>query len=135
MDVSEVQILSVSDNPEDHEALRHILSMQQWNISAAGTCSDAIGHLIAKPSPIVICEKEISDGTWHEILNQVSRSAVSSVLIVTSRLADDYLWAEVLNLGGFDVLAKPFNEREVRHVVASAWTAVSGPARACAAGR
>jgi DNA-binding response OmpR family regulator len=38
-------------------------------------------------------------------------------LIVASRLADEYLWAEVLNLGGYDVLAKPFNAEEVRRVV------------------
>jgi CheY-like chemotaxis protein len=35
------------------------------------------------------------------------------MLIVTSRLADDYLWAEALNLGAYDVLAKPFDASEV----------------------
>ena len=30
------------------------------------------------------------------------------------------LWAEVLNLGGYDVLAQPFDELEVRRVVALA---------------
>jgi hypothetical protein len=39
---------------------------------------------------------------------------------VISRLADEYLWAEVLNLGGHDVLAKPLRQAEVlwvfRHV-------------------
>jgi DNA-binding response OmpR family regulator len=43
------------------------------------------------------------------------------LLIVTSRSADDALWAEVLNLGGYNVLAKPFDSREVFHVVANAW--------------
>jgi FixJ family two-component response regulator len=41
-------------------------------------------------------------------------------LIVTSRHADNRLWGEVLNLGGFDVLAKPLDEDEVRRVVESA---------------
>jgi FixJ family two-component response regulator len=40
---------------------------------------------------------------------------------VTSRLADEYLWAEALNLGAYDVLAKPFDTSEVMRVVASAW--------------
>ena len=42
-------------------------------------------------------------------------------LIVTSRLADAKLWGEVLNLGGFDVLEKPFIPAEVYRVVAEAW--------------
>ena len=42
-------------------------------------------------------------------------------MIVTSRLADDRLWAEVLNLGGYDVLAKPFDASEVARVVGTAW--------------
>jgi FixJ family two-component response regulator len=43
------------------------------------------------------------------------------MLIVTSGLADAHLWAEVLNLGGYDVLAKPFDDQEVQRVVAGAW--------------
>jgi len=39
------------------------------------------------------------------------------LLIVTSRLADERLWAEVLNLGAHDVLAKPFNAEEVVRVL------------------
>ena len=33
--------------------------------------------------------------------------------VVSSRLADDHVWAEVLNLGGYDVLCTPFEAREV----------------------
>jgi FixJ family two-component response regulator len=42
-------------------------------------------------------------------------------LIVTSRLADDRLWAEALNLGAYDVLAKPFERLELVRSVSSAW--------------
>ena len=43
------------------------------------------------------------------------------LLIVTSRLADAYLGAEVLNLGGYDVLAKPFKSAEFIQVMSMAW--------------
>jgi DNA-binding response OmpR family regulator len=42
-------------------------------------------------------------------------------LIVTSRLADEQLWAEALNVGAYDVLAKPFDATEVMRTVSSAW--------------
>jgi DNA-binding response OmpR family regulator len=35
-------------------------------------------------------------------------------------LADERLWAEVLNLGAYDLLAKPFDVREVLHAVTTA---------------
>jgi FixJ family two-component response regulator len=38
-------------------------------------------------------------------------------LVVASRNADDALWAEVLNLGGFDLLQKPLDAEGVRHVI------------------
>jgi DNA-binding response OmpR family regulator len=40
---------------------------------------------------------------------------------VTSRVADDSLWAEVLNLGAYDLLMKPFDLTEVFRVVSLAW--------------
>ena len=42
-------------------------------------------------------------------------------LIVASRLADERLWAEALNLGAYDVLAKPFDSTEVTRIVGMAW--------------
>jgi DNA-binding response OmpR family regulator len=42
------------------------------------------------------------------------------LLIVTSRLADDALWSEALNLGAHDVLAQPFDRHQVERVFASA---------------
>jgi hypothetical protein len=69
---------------------------------------------------IAICERDLPDGTWRDILDSVRMAPRQSLLIVASKLADDYLWAEVLNLGGFDVLARPFCDREVQHVLETA---------------
>jgi DNA-binding response OmpR family regulator len=77
---------------------------------------------------VIFCEHSLPDGSWTRILEVIEDCSAPPLLIVTSRLADDRLWAEVLNLGGFDVLAKPFNEREVRHVLASALTYRANPA-------
>jgi len=75
---------------------------------------EACGHLSNAGNPVVICEKSLPDGEWKDLLGKTPR------LIVTSHAADEALWAEVLNLGGYDVLAQPFDEQEVRRVVAMA---------------
>jgi hypothetical protein len=39
---------------------------------------------------------------------------------VASRADDDFLWAEIVNFGGYDVLPHPFERDELKRVVASA---------------
>ena len=69
---------------------------------------------------IVFCERDLPDGTWRNILEHLWSAGERPLLIVTSRTADEWLWAEVLNLGGYDVLAKPLEGKEVRHALQTA---------------
>jgi DNA-binding response OmpR family regulator len=85
------------------------------------TCRDAISFTRENDTSVVICERSLPDGDWKLVLSEFDRMPLRPNLIVTSRLADDELWAEVLNLGGYDVLAQPFHSDEVYHVVSLAW--------------
>ncbi len=114
-----VTILSVSAAPKDHTALRRLLRGLCCRVAAAGTCRSALRRLRHGRITIVVCESSLPDGTWRDILNHLG-GVERPVLIVTSKLADEALWAEVLNLGGFDVIPKPFNPREARHVLQTA---------------
>src|ERR1035441_5193025 len=62
------------------------------------------------------------DGNWEDLLKATARLPDPPNLIVFSRLADESLWARVLNLGGFDVLMTPFEPEEVLRVTFSAWS-------------
>jgi FixJ family two-component response regulator len=55
------------------------------------------------------------------MLEHISLLPDPPLLIVTSRLADARLWAEALNLGAYDVLAKPFDATQVIRIVGLAW--------------
>ena len=81
----------------------------------------------------LVISPPVPPGTWRDLLHVNDDAAGPPLMIVTSRLADEYLWAEVLNLGGYDVLAKPFHEENVRHVVASAGETVEWR-KTCGAG-
>jgi DNA-binding response OmpR family regulator len=69
---------------------------------------------------VVITEKELPDWNWKGVLVDLRRLESPPQLIVTSRDADERLWAEALNVGAYDVLAQPFNRDEVERVIASA---------------
>src|SRR5215831_5025639 len=87
-------------------------------------CEQALGHLIDSRISVVICEALLPDGNWKDLARMASAQA-SPVLVVTCNVADESLWAEVLNLGGYDVLAQPFDREEVARVVRSAVRASS----------
>jgi len=121
-------ILAVSASRRDRVALRRILRGIPCHIGAAGTCRQALKSLSRGRIAIVLCDQELPDGTWLDLLDRVSSSVDPPLLIVTSRLADDHLWSEVLHLGGFDVIAKPFRAPEVQYVVKTAWLHKHDPA-------
>uniref|UniRef100_Q023H3 Response regulator receiver protein n=1 Tax=Solibacter usitatus (strain Ellin6076) TaxID=234267 RepID=Q023H3_SOLUE len=117
----EIRILSVSSTEDDHAAIFRILDELPFAVTPARSCREAAGALAHGHFGIILCASDLPDGSWLEILNQISGAREKPLLIVTSRLADESLWAEVLNLGGYDLLAKPFSHQEVRHVLTSAW--------------
>ncbi|MGA3018400.1 MAG: hypothetical protein ABSF62_14870 [Bryobacteraceae bacterium] len=63
--------------------------------------------------PIILCDRDRTADAWKELLEQFDGLSSPPLLIVASRLADERLWAEALNLGAYDVLAKPFETAEV----------------------
>ncbi len=113
---STVTLLIVSPDEQDHLSLRRILEPQCELHRASGRQDAAQCVKMFRPE-VVICEDRLADGDWRDLLNDLRAAENTPRLIVTSRLADDRLWAEVLNLGGCDVLTKPFAEKEVSHAV------------------
>ena len=113
-------ILSVSGQEEDHAVLAQILRHGPRRLLDARNCREAYECLARENPTIVICESRLPDGTWLDVLHRTVCCAAPPAVIVTSRAADDSLWAEVLNLGGCDVLAKPFDAKEVLWAAAMA---------------
>jgi DNA-binding response OmpR family regulator len=72
--------------------------------------------------PVLLCERGHADGNWDDLLTATARLPAPPNLIVFSRLADESLWATVLNLGGFDVLTTPFEPDEVLRITSAAWS-------------
>jgi FixJ family two-component response regulator len=85
---------------------------------------------LAAVPPVILCEEILCDGTWKDLLLLTQEMPVPHNLIVTASNADDRLWAEVLNLGAYDVLQKPFRAQEVFRTIGLAWTdRRKGPSR------
>jgi DNA-binding NtrC family response regulator len=118
-----VTVLLISPFKEDCSFLRKTFHHPQWRILYGEDCR-AASEILEKESPphVILCESTLTDGTWKDILYVTQSIRLQPNLVVASRHADEYLWAEVLNLGGYDVLVKPFEPAEVLRVIGMATT-------------
>jgi hypothetical protein len=124
-----VAVLSVCPSDTHDTALERIFhgsgwsnhSKERWRLIERFTLDSAFSILQTRPVPIVLCEANLLPGTWRNMLEYVTLLPEASLLIVTSRLADERLWSEALNLGAYDVLPKPFDALEVIRTLTSAW--------------
>ncbi len=116
-------VLAVFSFAEDRYSLQTIFGCSHWNLQLQFTRSFPETEIALKLSSfeVVISESRLCDGyRWTDLLHVMQKLQYPPPLIVADRLADESLWAEVLNLGGFDLLTKPFDEKEVMHAVSTA---------------
>ena len=116
-----VEIVSVSAADEDHDALERCLD-RAWTLQRAYRLEDGLGLLCnrSNTTPAVICDQDLQPDAWKVLLRGMAWLSNPPLLIISSGRPDAQLWAEAVNLGAYDVLAKPFDESEVRRTVLSA---------------
>jgi DNA-binding NtrC family response regulator len=113
--------LLISPVDEDHAILNALFQHNGWTLHGTNSLSSASALLKEGATSVVITEQDLPDGDWKDVLVAIHILRKPPVLIVISRQADDSLWAEALNLGAYDVLAKPLNQTEATRVLTSAW--------------
>lgn len=115
-----IALLLVTPSSEDESAVRTIVKTPAISkISRCAGVEETLQNLQSITPAVVICERDLPDGSWKAILAACEGLEQAPLVVVVSRHADDHLWAEVLNLGGYDVLSKPFDATEVTRVVDS----------------
>jgi len=132
-----VPVLSISPIDEDHFFLQDVLNRLQgtldpsrtFTVNSCATLASGLAALRKRQFEVVVCERDLQSGSWKDVLEQATILPDPPSLIVTSRLADERLWAEALNLGAHDVLAKPFDSNEALRVIGAAWRAWGRPVR------
>jgi DNA-binding response OmpR family regulator len=115
-----ILILSLSACAGDHETLAGILQPDGWTTHWASTLPGSTQLLRSHRFSVIVSDHDLPPHSWKDLLTEVAALPKPPLIIVTSPYADDYLWAEALNLGAYDVLPKPFDAAEVRRTLSIA---------------
>jgi len=118
---SHVRVLAVIPQETDLAVLSRILSHSAWTVLSVSSVLEARRLLTKEHVHVLLAERQLSDGDWKDLLAITGDMPDPPQLIVISREGDERLWAEVLNLGAWDVLVKPFHPKEVFRSIHSAW--------------
>ena len=118
-------IVFVSASAEDARTFRELVDSRRWLVVNVPDLAGAKAVIDKLRPRLVVCDTEIEGrGSWRDLLE----GRPDFALIVVSRHADDALWAEVLNLGGSDVLDQPLVFREVERAIRLYFAPPSVPA-------
>ena len=116
-----IKLLAVCADRDDCLSLEGILEPGECQVDNVTSCEEAVRFLQSNGPFLIMCEQSLPDGSWKDLIRSVRSLENPPPVIVMSWHADEALWAEVLNLGGYDVLMKPFDAQEVSRVTRMAW--------------
>ncbi|MFB3825850.1 MAG: response regulator [Bryobacteraceae bacterium] len=118
----ETLVLFVSPRAEDALRLSQMLLSLPFRFDHVLTLEQARKKLSKHLYSAVLTEAALPDGTWLDVLRLARRKSPRTEVIVTDPFADAREWAEVLNRGGYDMIAQPFHEAEVRRILSNVCT-------------
>jgi DNA-binding NtrC family response regulator len=116
-----IPVLVVSSESENCNALGNTINQEGWSTICASTVGECEGVLAEQNIDLVFCERDLTDGTYRDVLVIARSRRRSARLVVVSRLAnwDEYL--EALREGAFDLIASPYKSADIAHVLNQAY--------------
>lgn len=100
-------VLVVTVSAEDHMFYTSLREQREWNIVVTQTVPEALCLLGSQPFPIIVCDRDLPGWDWRDALTRIVARAPGICFLLTSRVSDDFLWREVVMLGGYDILTRP----------------------------
>jgi response regulator RpfG family c-di-GMP phosphodiesterase len=117
-----ITVIGLAFTDEDRRLLAGMCSRRQWNVLFADTYEQARAALDHLKAPVILCDRDLPGSQWRDVVQVLASSPHRACVILISRVVDNYLWNEVVQRGGYDVLLKPLREEDVVRTVRLAWS-------------
>jgi DNA-binding NtrC family response regulator len=113
-------VLLASERGDDYLTLQALLHNTKWSVARAlswGEASSFCGRVV---NPVVLVDRHFQGSDWRSTFSSLLNPTANCCLILLSDVSDPYLWNELVQHGGFDVLARPFDRSQVLRTLAFA---------------
>lgn len=106
-------VIAAGLSAADAATLRTILSQPDWDLMCAADWEYAARLVTVGRASVVLLDRDSVAGDWRTALARLAAANRSASVMLVSRVSDDYLWNEIIQAGGYDVVAKPFRKHEL----------------------
>jgi len=118
----QVRLLAITRGAEEKAALGRIAADLGWKLLIAESAEEAIQLLGDEPLPLVICDRDLPGDDWRTTMARIAGRRDVLCVLLASSVVDDYLWDEVIQQRGYDVVSKPFEADQLRRAATFAWS-------------
>jgi len=108
-----ISLLMITSRPEDGEELKELLQDTPWELEALPQIEDVAAALKAAAVPMLLFDSDAAGPHWREEMRALIKSRRNACVILLTNVSDQYLWEEVVQHGGFDLLTRPFRREQV----------------------
>jgi DNA-binding NtrC family response regulator len=120
MEAGATVLLAVSSSGRRQRLLSE-LQREGAAILEASSCQEAYRLLRREPLiDLVVTDLSHQDGNWCDILGYIVQLGLPSSVVVTTSMASEVLWSEVLWRGVYDMLVEPYETGELQQVIEGA---------------
>src|SRR5207248_10638584 len=107
---------------EEARLVEGLASRYLWRTTFHRTLDDGLQTLASAPRPLILYDRDVPGCAWRDAIGRLVLSSPESCVVLASSVCDGYLWQEVVQLGGYDVITKPLQEEAVIQMLTLAWS-------------
>lgn len=126
-----VRILALSMPLEDRFLLERLGKQHGWELRFTSAPREGFALAARDHFDLILCDRTQDGYPWREVMERLAASSPRSCILLVSPVNDDYLWGDVLQQGGYDVLIRPFREKAVLQSIDAAVRFISPAASLC----
>jgi DNA-binding NtrC family response regulator len=122
----------------DREVLTSISGRESLEVHFAESREEAWDAVNRLSAPVILYDRDWPNAEWRTTVQAFASAPQRSCVILASRVADDYLWQELVRSGGHDLLTKPFRADDAARALklaSSFWTNARARTRSSALSR
>lgn len=115
-----IRILGVSISSEDRASLDWLADQHDWELRFVTSAREGFRLAAQIHFDLILCDRYQPGHPWREVMEGLASRAPRSCVLLISPVNDDYLWNDVLQRGGYDILIRPLREKAVLRSVDAA---------------
>jgi DNA-binding NtrC family response regulator len=112
-----IRVLALTRDADEWNSLHAISDAEKWILLWAHTSERAKEIIARYRVPVVICDRDLPNEDWRRVISDLATVRPPVCTLLASEVSDEYLWREVVQNHGFEILVKPFDRERVARTI------------------